>query len=185
METGPGSPASPRPLFGAGTFWLFAIGACVLFGLLFSFAMIGARASGLEGLGAARSALAACVVSPGLPLAVGLVLLLARRRTRTREHLALGAVLILGAVVLIEARSAGRDLDRIDERQHERALHAVGELCRDCPPELGAKVCDAYCACLRERVRGASPSAFRRDALDATLATMSKRCRAEAGTGRP
>lgn len=176
MDRDPESSASPRPLFGAGTFWLFALGAGALLGLLLCFALIAARADGLEGLAAARAALAASALSPGLPLALGFGLLVARRRTRTREHLALAAVLILGALVLLEARGAARDFDRIDERQRAQALLAVGALCRACPPERGAKLCDAYCACLRDRVRAASPSAFRNDARDATLATLSKRC---------
>ena len=179
MERDPGSSASPRPLFGAGTFWLFAIGACVLFGLLFSFAMIAARAGGLEGLSAVGAALRGCAVSPGLPLAVVLAILLARKRTRTREHLVLGAILILGALVLIEGRNAARDLDRIDDRQRERALRAVADRCRECTQERGAKVCDAYCACLRDRVGDATSSAFRHDVFDATLAAIAKRCMPE------
>lgn len=157
-------------------FWLFVVGSCVLVAVHLLFGLIAARSEGLEGAAAAGYALGHVVASPGAPLALVLGVLAARRATRTREHLAVGAVITLGALVLLHGQRVGRDLDRIDDRQREAALLQVGDACRACPDELGAKACDAYCACLRERVSSEAPSALRRGRVQSTLAAIRERC---------
>lgn len=180
MESERSPLASRPPILTPAMFWFFVGGTCVLVALHLLFGLIAAGADGREGWAAVGFALGSGLLSPVAPLALVLGILAARRGTRTREHLVVGAVITLAALLLLRGHRAARDLDRIDERQRDAVLLGVADACRSCATDLGAKICDAYCACLRERVRSEDRSSFRSSRIQSKMATIQERCLAEA-----
>jgi len=164
----------PRRAFPRGLLPLLVAGAAALVVAHYTVALIGAVASGKTGAAARSDALVRWGLSAWLPVALTTGLFLARRRTRTREHLVLGAFLVLAVSLAIAGRNVFGDLDTVREHQRtlasapvaappESAFEGFAAGCHDgCPPEVAMTVCQRFCACLVDEVRRSDPATAQR-----------------------
>jgi len=172
--TSDGSPPARRaPILPPAALWLLVLASAGLVVVHFTFGLASAVADGAVGATAQRRALGSCALSAALPVALVVGLLAARAATRTREPLALGAFVALGVVAAILWPGAAADIEQVRQRYQggaagtEPAAEAQPDAaappdfagfaagCRDgCPSDVARDVCERFCACLEEKIRG-------------------------------
>lgn len=173
-ETPPQSPAptAARRILPPALVGLLVVGSMALVVAHYTVALIAAVASGKAGAAARGDALLRWGLAAWLPVAVTAGIFLARRATRTREHLVLGSFLVLAVSLAFFGRNVFSDLATVRERSQaaatappgapapgaeappESAFEGLAAGCHDgCPPDVAMTVCQRFCACLVDEVR--------------------------------
>jgi hypothetical protein len=160
-------PTTPRRLVPPAVLGALVVSSIALVVAHYTVALIAAVASGKTGGAARGDALVRWGLSAWLPVALAACVLLARRTTRTREHLMLGSFFVLGVSLAFFGRHVLTDLEAVRERASaptttapgaeatpESAFEGLAAGCRDgCPADVAMTVCQRFCACLVDEVR--------------------------------